>query len=161
LPEADEAADIVALANQAISQTRSLARGLYPVLLEVEGLESALSELTTGIGNLFGIRCYFKSDMRVNISTNGKAVHLYRIAQEAINNAINHGKAKQIWVELATVKEKSVMKIKNDGYDFPENPHRKQGMGLAIMNYRARMINASLAIHRDVNGGTAVTCTFN
>jgi len=161
LPEADEAADIVALANQAISQTRSLARGLYPVLLEVEGLESALSELTTGIGNLFGIRCYFKSDLRVNISANGKAVHLYRIAQEAINNAINHGKAKQIWVELATVNEKSVMKIKNDGHDFPENPQRKQGMGLAIMNYRARMINASLAIHRDVNGGTAVTCTFS
>jgi len=160
LPEADEAAELVALANQAIAQTRSLARGLYPGLLKVEGLESALSELTTDIGNLFGIRCYFKYDMSLNIP-NGKTIHLYRIAQEAIHNAINHGKGKQIWVELTTVNEKPVLKIKNDGCDLPKNLDPKQGMGLSIMHYRARIIGASLTIHSDVNGGTIVTCTFS
>jgi len=160
--EATEAAEIKKLVNQAMDQTRSLARGLHPVDLDAGSLTSALQELSATTENLFGIRCTFKYDRPIQIDDTEVATHLYRITQEAITNAIKHGKTKNIKIELGQKRDKSVLTVENDGLDFPkEFRARGTGMGLQIMDHRADIIGASLDIHKAPEGGTIVTCSFS
>lgn len=158
--EAKDAEQIVKLINRGISKTRGLAKGLLPVALEAEGLESALRQLAANIENLFKVACSFKSGS--NSLSHGVtiATHLYRIAQEAVNNAIKHGKAKNISIHLSNTKDRSVMKIQDDGIGIPNTLDNKKGMGLLIMDYRARMIDASLDIYDGPDGGTIVKCSI-
>ncbi|MBM3225758.1 MAG: PAS domain S-box protein [Candidatus Tectomicrobia bacterium] len=100
--EAKEAAQIVEFVNQAIGQARKLARGLAPVTLEIYGLVFALQELAASVEALFHLPCQVNGDRAVHITDHAVAVHLYRIAQEAVNNAVQHGKAQRILITLAT-----------------------------------------------------------
>jgi len=160
--EATDAAEIKKLVNQAMDQARSLARGLHPVDLEAGSLTLSLQELAATTENLFGIPCTLKYDKSIQTDDAEVATHLYRITQEAINNAIKHGKTKNIRIELARKKDKSVLKVENDGLDFPEEfEARGTGMGLQIMDHRADIIGASLDIHKAPEGGTIVTCSFS
>lgn len=160
--EATDATEIKKLVNQAMDQMRSLARGLHPVDLDAGSLTSALQELAATTENLFGIRCTFKSDKPIQIDDAEVATHLYRITQEAITNAIKHGKTKYIHIEFGQERDKSVLKVENDGLDFPEEfGARGTGMGLQIMDHRADIIGASLDIHKAAEGGTIVTCSFS
>jgi len=160
--EATDAAEIKKLVNQAMDQMRSLARGLHPVDLDAGSLTSALQELAATTENLFGISCTFKYDKPIQIDDAEVATHLYRITQEAITNAIKHGKTKNIHIELGQKIDKSVLKVENDGLDFPkEFGARGTGMGLQIMDHRADIIGASLDIHKAPEGGTIVTCSFS
>ncbi|MHC4727826.1 MAG: PAS domain S-box protein, partial [Planctomycetota bacterium] len=159
--EATDATEIKKLVNQAMGQMRGLARGLHPVDLDAGSLTLALQELATTTENLFGIRCTFEYDKPVSIDNIEVATHLYRITQEAITNAIKHGKTKIIRIELTNEKDKSILKVKNDGLDFPEEfEARGTGMGLQIMDHRADIIGASFDIHKAAEGGTIVTCSF-
>jgi PAS domain S-box-containing protein len=159
--EATDAVEIKKLVNQAMDQTRGLARGLHPVDLDSGSLILALQELAATTENLFGIRCAVKCDKPIEINDPDVATHLYRITQEAITNAIKHAKTKNIRIELAYEKDKSILKIENDGLDFPEEfKARGTGMGLQIMDHRADIIGASIDIHKAPEGGTIVTCTF-
>jgi len=88
------------------------------------------------------------------------AAHLYRIAQEAVTNAIKHGKAKNIQIGLASARDKSVLTVKNDGVDLPTVLPKNKGMGLQIMDHRAEMVHGSLDIRKGDEGGTVVTCVF-
>ena len=89
------------------------------------------------------------------------AAHLYRITQEAITNAIRHGKAKSIQIVLAYGKDESTLTIENDGLNFPKAAKTKgKGMGLQIMGHRADIIGGSLHIHKVDSGGAIVTCRF-
>jgi signal transduction histidine kinase len=88
------------------------------------------------------------------------ARNLYRIAQEAITNAVRHGKAKKVRIELTSTKGKTTLKVANDGKDFPRILAKKKGIGLKIMKYRTKMIGGILDIDRGRKGGTIVTCTF-
>ena len=161
LDEAVDVTKIATLVNQATEQARGLARGLDPVDLETGTLMSALQELATSTEALFGIHCVFKCDKRIEIDNTEAAVHLYRIAQEALTNAIKHGKAKNIQIGLTRSRNKHIMTIKNDGLDFPkEFEARGTGMGLQIMNHRVDIIGGSLDIRKAAEGGTIVTCTF-
>ncbi|MBW7991256.1 MAG: PAS domain S-box protein [Planctomycetes bacterium] len=160
--EAADAAEIKKLVNQAMDQMRRLARGLHPVDLDADSLTSALQELAATTENLFGIRCTFKYDKPIQIDDTEVATHLYRITQEAITNAIKHGKTKNIHIELGQNRDKSVLKVENDGLDFPEEFEAiGTGMGLQIMDHRADIIGASLDIHKAAEGGTIVTCSFS
>jgi PAS domain S-box-containing protein len=158
--ESANAAEICELANEAIAQTRRLARMLYPVDIETGGLISALQGLVYSTKDLLKISCQFKCNDAAPIRDLLTARHLYRIAQEAITNAARHGKAKKIRVELASAKGKTTLKVANDGKDFPKTVVKKKGMGLKIMKYRAQMIGGMLDIGRGRKGGTVVTCTF-
>jgi len=100
LPEAEEAAKIVRMVNDAIDNTRQLARGLHPVAAEPQGLMSALRKWANEVEVLFQIRCSFHCDAPVYVPDANAATHLYRIAQEAVNNAIRHGKSKNIVISL-------------------------------------------------------------
>ncbi|MHC4640365.1 MAG: MEDS domain-containing protein [Planctomycetota bacterium] len=160
LDEAVDVTKIAALVNQATEQARGLARGLHPVDLDTGTLTSALQELATSTETLFGIHCVFKCDKPIEVDNTEVAVHLYRIAQEALTNAIKHGKAKNIQIGLTCRRNKHILTIRNDGLGFPkEFEARGTGMGLQIMDHRVDIIGGSLDIHKAAEGGTIVTCT--
>jgi signal transduction histidine kinase len=159
--EATDVAEIKKLVNQALDQTRGLAKGLHPIDLDAGSLTEALGELAATTEKMFSIRCVLKCDEPVPIEDAEVAAHLYRITQEAITNAIKHGKAQSVQVELACRGDMNVLTIENDGLDFPEElGTRGTGMGLHIMNHRADMIGASLDIRKAAGDGTIVSCSF-
>jgi signal transduction histidine kinase len=159
IPEADSARQIAELVTQAISQARGLARGLQPVEPKPAGLMSALEELALSMQNLFKVACIFKCSEAVRINDPAAATHLYRIAQEACNNAIKHGHAGQVIIELQRIDDAVVLTIRDDGEGFCEPPPgAPRGMGLQIMRYRAAMIGGSVSIQRNETGGTVVRC---
>jgi signal transduction histidine kinase len=160
-PEAAQAEAIVEMVNEGISEARNLARGLYPVRLEVGGLASALEELAASVQARTGITCRFSCDEPVCIFDEVAGSNLYRIAQEAINNAVKHGDCGAISVGLGAVEEEVTLTVKDDGVGFPNSMDLQDGMGLSIMNYRANMIGASLDIRRGAGGGTIVICSFH
>ena len=154
------AAEIVNLIDQAITLTRGFARGLNPVQLDAGGFMHALMELAANSEKFFGITCRFEFDQPIVIDDNGMAVHLYRIVQEALNNAIKHGKADTVVIALRTNGKLSTLSVEDNGRGFSSTPTQGKGMGLNIMNYRASMIEASLDIKNGRDGGTAVICSF-
>ncbi|HEX9443036.1 MAG TPA: GAF domain-containing protein, partial [Candidatus Binatia bacterium] len=159
LPEARTAAQIADLTNQAINQTRTLARGLYPVELQAHGLLSALQELAGNAETMFSISCRLSYDPAVSAPADDVAIHLYRIAQEAIDNAVRHGRARHIWLRLSEQNGIGLMSVVDDGAGLAE-PREHKGMGLRIMKYRAEMIGGILQIRRGQQGGTIVECSF-
>jgi PAS domain S-box-containing protein len=159
-PEAADAAKIVQLVNDAIRKTRELARGLLPVVSDAHGLMSALRLYASEIEDLFGIACRFQCDEAVLIHDAPMATHLYHIAQEAVNNAIKHGRAKNILIHLFASERQGTLIIKDDGVGIERPSTPQTGVGLHIMNYRAGMIGGNLEIHREQPRGTAVTCRF-
>jgi PAS domain S-box-containing protein len=158
LPEAQSAGQIADLVTQAISESRGLARGLQPVAPGPMGLMSALGELATGITDIFKMPCTFRCPDPVTVDDPAVATQLYRIAQEATNNAIRHGKAKSIEIELKREQGALKLTVRDDGIGFPETAPRTSGLGLQIMRYRAGLIGATIVIGRRVSGGTVVTC---
>ena len=159
--EATDATEIKKLVNQAMDQTRGLAKGLHPIDLDAGSLMAALQELAATTEKMFGIHCVLTCDQPVEIDDAEVATHLYRITQEAITNAIKHGKANNIQVELTRKADETVLTIENDGLDFPEgSQERGTGMGLQIMDHRADIIDASLDVRKAAKDGTIVTCSF-
>jgi signal transduction histidine kinase len=161
LPEAAQAEHIIEMVNDGISQARHLARGLYPVRLEIEGLASGLEELAETTQARNSVSCQFSCEEQILIHDTVAGNNLYRIAQEAINNALKHGHCKCISIGLGAVDEEVILTVKDDGVGFPEGIEYRTGMGLHIMNYRAKLIGASLDIRRGAGGGTIVICSFH
>jgi len=150
---ADEIARAV---REAISQTRLLARGLSPVTLEAEGLMSALAELALNTEKMFRVRCQFDYAEPVQFHDHAAATHLFRIAQEAVSNAIKHGKARQIVIQLREEPSQLTLRVTDDGVGFPKNFAGAKGMGLRIMQNRIGMVGGNLSIERNPGGGTRV-----
>ncbi len=156
--DAARAGEIARYVREAISQTRSLARGLSPVTLEAEGLESALRELAANAEKMYGARCVvLVSGVPVKCEL-GTGIHFYRIAQEAVSNALKHGKASEISIELAASDEWTMLSVRDDGTGMPgKNPGG--GMGLRIMRYRAGILGGTLAWEPNHPHGVRVICT--
>ena len=160
LPEAIDAGRIVNMIEEAIGQTRDLARGLFPVRLEADGLVAALHELAGNLSKRFRTCCVFESKPpSLDVNDAAAAVHFYRIAQEAAMNAIKHGHAKHISIVLMTNAGKLTLGISDDGAGLPENWRASNGMGIHIMAHRALMIGGEFFVQREANGGTLVQCT--
>jgi two-component system sensor kinase FixL len=155
---ARQVSDIASHVRDAISHTRSLARGLSPVTIESEGLVSALNELSTNTDKMFHVQCRCEFDEPVAIHDHAAATHLFRIAQEAVSNAIKHGKARHLIISLRQAGRRIVLKVTDDGTGFPKRPSNNKGMGLRIMQSRASMIGGTLAIEPNPRGGISVTC---
>lgn len=155
---ADDAEGIVELIEQGIALTRQFAKGLQPVEMEAEGLMEALQELAVNCCELFKISCRFDCDSPVLIRSVGTSSHLYRIAQEAISNAVKHGKAKNVTIKLETLSEGIALRVADDGVGLPQ-PHPKgAGMGLRTMAHRASIIGAMFSVESEASGGTTVSC---
>lgn len=159
-PESVKVETIAEMINQSITQARQFARGLYPVRLEADGLTSALEELAGSVQSRSKVRCSFTVDEPVLIHDEAAAINLFRIAQEAVTNAMKHSRARTISIGLGAVEDEVTLTVKDDGIGFPASLDRNHGMGLHIMNYRARLIGASLDIRRGAGGGTIVICSF-
>lgn len=157
--DAARAGEIARYVREAIGQTRSLARGLSPVTLESEGLASALIELGTGTEKLFGVTCQVECPGRVVVEPLSVATHLYRIAQEAVTNAIKHGKATEILIRFESSDHRMVLTITDNGSGFGQLPPRQTGMGLRIMQYRSGMVGGTLKMENGPAGGARVVCT--
>ena len=147
LKEAEDAAWVVRLVNEAIERIRGMARGLHPVGLEASGLGLALEQLAADTAKLYGIECLYRAGDCVPVLSTATANHLYRIAQEALNNAIKHGHASHICIDLSTRRAKIRLRVADDGVGFdPQQPVIQPAMGLQSMRLRAAGLKAVLRI---------------
>ena len=157
---AARAGEIARHVRDAISQTQLLARGLAPVTLELEGLDSALRELAANAEKMFGVACRAESGGRALALAKTSATPPFRIAQEAVSNAIKHGHARQIRIRLDWESRRAIMSVADDGGGFPPGEAVDKGMGRRIMQYRASMIGGSLVFENCPGGGARVICAF-
>jgi len=158
LPEAEDAGKIAELLITSISQAKDIARGLYLVQLDAGGLSSALEELAARVRSSFGMNCTF-IDRTTAASPEGLAsADLFRIAQEAVNNAVKHASPKRVTIILESNEEQTTLTVEDDGCGMPAKAGDTHGLGLNIMHYRARMIGADCSIKASGSGGTVVTC---
>ena len=157
VPEAAEAARIAKSIDQSIGQARDIAKGLHPVPLEEEGLETALRDLARSTSKLTGIRCTAEVSGKPSHVDKAAAIHLFRIAQEALNNAVKHAAASVITIRFATRGDGFELTVEDDGRGL-DGGNRGGGMGLHIMDCRARAIGAELDISSGKDRGTRVRC---
>jgi len=160
LAESALAEEVVQCVNECIGQTRSIARGLCPVELSVAGLESALEELAAETRRHSGVACHFAARKGAQVKNHLAASHLFRIAQEAVANALRHGQPREISIRLSTTRGQAVLEIANDGLPFSLEGASNGGMGLRTMKYRCDLIGAQLTIQPGKLGGAVVTCVL-
>jgi signal transduction histidine kinase len=151
---------LVVLVNGAMQTTRKLARGLLPVSAEPGALAAALRELALRATERLQLKAAFidacKFPLRLDTAA---ATHLYRIAQEALTNAIRHGHATRVTLRLAAFSGGLKLMIDDNGCGFERGPTGESaGLGVAIMRYRARMMGAKLHLETLADGGARVTC---
>lgn len=156
-PQAVEAAQITQLINESIEQVRLVTRGLHPVPDEPSGLMQALRDLAERAGVLEKPACHFVCPQPVPLPDQTVATHLYRIAQEAVQNAMRHAAPQTIEIRLRNHEQHIELTISDDGCGIPAK-HASRGIGLEIMAYRARSVGAFLEILRLPAGGTEVAC---
>jgi PAS domain S-box-containing protein len=154
-PEAEHAEKIRVLIGEAIHKTRALARGLCPVHLADNGLEFALRQLAASEQDLYGIVCEFRSEGPVLVDDNSVATQLFYVAREAVHNAVKHACASRISVELTGRGDRIHLSVSDDGVGWDAGSPG-QGMGLRIMEYRARLIGATLTMRSHPGEGTVV-----
>ena len=159
-PEVEDADRVVGLIEDAIFMARGLAAGLSPIETEGEGLLTALTDLASHFSSQFKVACRFAFEEPVLIHDSAVATHLYRISQEAVHNAIRHGKATDICIHLGKSGSLISLTIWDNGRGLPEEITVPQGMGLRNMKYRASMIGGSLTLERG-EPGAIVTCSFH
>jgi signal transduction histidine kinase len=155
--ESSRAGELANRLRDAVVQTRDLARGLVPAHVGQVGLVLALESLAQSVTRFHGVTCTFRFHGRAASCDEGAATHLYRIAQEAINNATRHGKATNIAISLDATSDLLTLRILDDGVGISQST--SNGMGLAIMGYRARLNGGELKIEQLKTGGTLVSCT--
>jgi len=160
LPRVRDARRITQLLNQAILETHGLAQGLVPINLEADGLMSSLKVLTADIRDIYKLSCCFVCPKPVLIDDKAVALNLYRIAQEAVQNAIKHGQATRIVIRLGKSSHALALAVKDNGRGLDRHFKPRSGLGLKIMDHRASTIGAVLQVQRVATGGTLLTCTL-
>lgn len=156
--EAEQVRHVVAMVEEGIDVARSLARGLAPEELDMEGLSVALRELAETASQTSGITCRLAMEEQVLLNDSLAITQLFRIAQEAVRNAIRHSEAREIVIGLTPLENGVRLTVQDDGSGLPAHPGRSGGMGLNIMRYRAGMIGALFRIER-LSKGTLITVT--
>jgi PAS domain S-box-containing protein len=153
--------EVALLVNDAIFTTRALARGLSPVTFDRGGLSNALDGLAKRLSAMFHIDVRCAADERIDGGLeSANALHLYRIAQEAVTNAAQHGQAGNVRITLGADGERGLLRIEDDGGGFNPASQQSKGLGLRIMRYRAQMMAGSLRIESARSRGTIVSCWF-
>jgi len=156
--EAAAAAEIVTLTENAVRRARDIARGLQPLELETGGLPAALHELARNVEVMFRVHCHVTCDAHAAIDDPASPIQFYRITQEAISNAIRHGHANNVYVDLVQIEDRVILTVEDDGVGF-DPAAVAPGLGVRTMHHRARMIGATVTVERGDGAGTLVTCT--
>jgi signal transduction histidine kinase len=150
-------AQICRYLQEAVGQTRLLAKGLNPVLVDAGNLSDSLTEMVRRMGS-GNVSCSFECPAGLDLTDSVIANHLFRIAQEAVNNALKHGKAKMVKVRLVSSDDSIVLKVQDDGIGLSEDTSGT-GIGLKIMRHRSNVIGASLEVASVPGRGVTITCT--
>ena len=156
IPEAKNLDVMIAQLHEAAGEVRVLSRGLAPIPITPQGLEDALRKLAKDVQASTGINCHFEAKQPVNIEDRTVAMQLYRIAQEAVNNAVKHAQARDITITLEA--DHCGLAVSDNGIGFQVDEAMARGYGLRIMRYRAGTIGCSLEIESTPGKGTVVQC---
>jgi signal transduction histidine kinase len=158
--EIGEAREIAGMVERALDKARSVARGFFTSGFDVMGLAEALREIAQNIEDRSGVRCTVHWQDNLVISNDEAVIHLFRIAQEAIQNAVKHGAPSKIGVSLVRKGEMIHLTIEDNGKGMDPADKSGRGLGLRIMSYRAGLIGGDLKIERSNSGGTRISCTI-
>ena len=151
--------DLSAKIYGAIGMTRELARGLHTTELKNHGLAAALQNLCETTGRDFNLKCAFDGAAGLNLKKQEVATHLYRIAQEAVHNAVKHAHAREIMIRLKIESGRMVLTVADDGIGLVGK--FEPGMGMEIMRYRAGVIGGQFEVSRAPTGGVIITCSLS
>jgi signal transduction histidine kinase len=157
-PAAAKAEQIGAMAGDAMALARDLARGIFPLQLAGVGLAPALENLASTTSQLTGLSVSFCETGDTQIADPEDGMHLYRIAQEAVNNALKHGGARRITVILNKSEDSLRLAVADDGKGMAPSPGDTSGMGLRSMQFRARALGGELKIDSKPGEGMIVSC---
>ncbi|MFN2623443.1 MAG: PAS domain S-box protein [Chthoniobacterales bacterium] len=144
--------------NRNVVIARELARGLQAVELTASGLKNALRDLAAAACQNTGIKCHFKAARGATVGDDTVALHLYRVAQEAVTNAVKHSGARNILISLDHDKTHVCVSVQDDGKGFAPEKKKRKGLGLHMMRYRANALGGELRIERRKTGGMDITC---
>ena len=160
LKQAEDARQIAEMIRNAVDHARILAKGLSPLNIAQGGLMAGLEMLASNTETVFRMPCRFECPVAVHLEDLAVATHVYRIAQEALHNAVKHSRGTQAVITLETGPEGIAVTVRDDGVGLPESMqnHSGGGLGMHTMFYRARIIGATLQIARNATGGTSVVC---
>ena len=155
----EDATKICELIEETLHHTHNIAHGCSALDAAGDGeLDDALKGLAANVGKMFNIPCDLTIKGEISSLPDNATVQLCKITQEAISNAVKHGKASQISISVSSTSHKLVLAIRNDGVPFTPPANPKARMGLRIMNYRANTIGATFDIKPNAKKGTIVTC---
>jgi PAS domain S-box-containing protein len=154
------AVEITKLLNESIAQARDLARGLGPVGLLALGLDGALEVLALNVQRLYPFTCTLECDHPFPRLQHDVEGHLFRIAQEAVNNAVTHGAGERIDIALSCKDGQGFLSVRDNGVGLASEPLEPSGIGLHTMLYRAHLIGGALDVRGRGPSGTAVSCVF-
>jgi PAS domain S-box-containing protein len=157
-PEAAQAEQIRKMVGEAIAHAQDLARGLFPVLIGGPVLSFALEDLARTTSRLRGMSVSFQQKGDTQVENLDDGMHLYRIAQEAVNNSAKHGGAKRVTITLSRNEASLRLSIADDGKGMDPSPAAMRGLGLPSMRYRAQALGGELRIESSLGGGTIVSC---
>jgi PAS domain S-box-containing protein len=146
--------------RRSMNQVRDFSRGLLPVGLDAAGLQTALAALAAGISRSHHIECEFECPAPAIVADNRNATHLFRIAQQAVANAIRHGRPRRILISVTQGPDTLRLRVADDGVGIGGVALNGAGMGLRIMRHRANLIGAQLTVAPGRDGGTEVVCTL-
>jgi signal transduction histidine kinase len=157
-PEVHEADKVVDYIEQGIDLSRNLARGFFSPELDAEGLAFALQSLAENMTERFQVPCTFSGEETIRVSDATVATQLYRIAQEAVMNAIKHSTAHSVRISLTKSRSAVTLTVEDDGIGFPSRLPEPQGLGLRLMSHGATLLGAEFKVSQNLRGGTSVTC---
>ena len=159
--QAELTAKIVAGLERAREQVRAISHGLVPVELDPEGLRAALEDLAARMTEQSGAACTFECAGPVQVAAAVTPNHLFRIAQEAVSNALRHGRAQHVHIALHAEADTLTLSIRDDGVGVPSLIDENKGLGVRLMLNRAGVIGGTLSIGPAEGGGTLVTCILS
>jgi signal transduction histidine kinase len=157
--EVDRAGKLLEEIEQAKQTVRELAKGLLPVEMNAEELICSLQELAEKIRLSGSVACRFDYKQRIPRIDDFVAAHLFRIAQEAVVNAVKHSRASEILLQLVAYGGRITLRVRDNGVGMPSDPQKNEGMGIPIMQYRCREIDGVLSIERGRSRGSIVACS--
>jgi PAS domain S-box-containing protein len=156
--ESQEASRIQNLIQETMNQTRELSHDLVTLDLREKDLISAMEDLVRHLQRTFEISCNFVCTTPVPTLDANVVTQLYKITQEAVTNAIKHGKSKEVEIRLRNGGDTLALSIRNAGLPFPEVVDHNAGIGLRIMSYRAHLIGATFEVKPGEQEGAVVLC---
>ncbi len=159
-PEAESAAELAQAIPNALGQIKAIVKGLIPLEVGARDLVPAIRAMAANIEERTGISCSYESNGSISVQDDNVAVQLYRIAQEAVTNAVKHAQADHIELAMSVDSQTLVLEVRDDGVGIASHADNSSGSGMHIMRHRADVIGGTLTVERRDRGGTLIICSL-